>query len=103
MEAVVKELTALDQKAKMIVAAAENELANLDNIIQAKGAELVCEIEAALNTKIHHLRIDSAEYLSLKKAEIDERTRSELARMEAEWEVSSAKWQNEIYNFCIGE
>jgi len=101
MESIFKELIFLDQKAKKIVSGAERELNNMDSIIESKAAEVTSEIEAMLSTKIHRLRADSAAYIALKKAEIDEDTDARLAKMEAEWEANAKKWQDEIFNSCI--
>ena len=101
MENILKELIAIDQKAKQIIAGAENDFAHMDHIIQLKSAEILNEINANINTKILQMRADSAEYIKLKKAELDKEANTQLAKMEAEWAANSFKWSDDIFRACI--
>jgi len=101
MENILRELIKIDQKAKQIVAGAENNLLNVEDIIQVKSAEILSEIEANINAKIFQMRADSVEYINLKKAEIDTAADIQLAKLEADWNANSAKWREEIFRECI--
>jgi len=96
MKKILTELIALDQKAKAITRPVENELANLDNIIKQKAAEILVEIDKNIAVKIAQIREDSLAYIVSKKAEIDNETGAIIAKIEAEWEQNSLNWQSEI-------
>ena len=100
MESIIRELISIDEKAKKIVAGAENDLSHLDGIIESKAAEILEEIESNVNTKIAQMRADSMEYISRKKIEIDKDVGIRLKAIEADYRENSARWQDEIFKAC---
>ena len=96
MENILRELIALEQKAKVIVAPVENELADLDNLIKSKAAEILYEIDRNVSTKTAQMRADSVSYIDVKKAEIDNEMNAQLSKIEEDWNLNADKWKYEI-------
>jgi len=103
MENILKELTSIDMRAKRIIAEAEAEFNNLDNIMQVKKDEILREVETNISVKIKQLRSDSENYINLKKTEIDEEVKTQLNELESKWEINLPKWQDELFNACINK
>ena len=101
MESIIRELISLDQKARAIVAPAENELANLEAIIQSQAVKIHEEIDKDISAKITQMRANSAEYIALKKTEVDEGINAKLAGLEEQFVLNSERWQKEIFTAVI--
>ena len=101
MESIVRELISLDQKAKSIVAPAENEQANLEAVIRSKSAEILMDINANIAVKIAQMRASTKECIELKEVEIDNEIATRLAEIEAEWSLNADKWRDEIFSAVI--
>jgi len=103
MENILKELSEIDKKAKQIVASAEKDLFNLGSAMQSGAAQIYNEIDADISKKIAQAKVDCADYISIKKAEIDAVVNARLAKMEEEWLLNADKWTDEVFLACVNQ